>query len=58
MSSQHYRYYVLNGIGCLNETELFQADSDAEAIKQIEALHPGFRCEIWRGSRLVAELSS
>ena len=57
MPSDNYRYYCLDGTGHLHGTEWFEAASDAEAIAQIEALHPNDTCEIWEGKRLVASLA-
>ena len=58
MLSGNYRYYRLDGAGYLQNAEWFYADSDNDAITQIEAEHPGDKCEIWQGERLVAKLSS
>lgn len=57
MSSENYRYYCLDGSGHLHNTEWFHAESDEDAIAQIEAKHPDGQCEIWKGRRLVAKLS-
>ncbi len=57
MSQETYRYYCLDGVGRLHSAEWFEAESDADAIAQIEALHPDALCEIWQGQRLVAKLS-
>lgn len=56
MSSENYRYYRLDGLGHLNEAEWFDADDDNAAVEWIEKSHPDSRCEIWRGTRLVAAL--
>jgi hypothetical protein len=58
MPSENYRYYCLDNTGHLYAAEWFCAESDADAIRQIEAKHPGDRCEIWQGKRLVAKLAS
>ena len=57
MSQSSYRFYCLDGSGQLHNAELFQAESDADAIAQIEAKHSDALCEIWQGQRLVAKLS-
>jgi hypothetical protein len=57
MPPQNYRYYCLDATGRLHEAEWFRAESDADAIAQVVAKHPNDKCEIWRGHRLVAELS-
>ena len=57
MSREPYRYYCLDRTGRLHSAEWFKADSDEEAIAQIEAKHPDALCEIWQGKRLVAKLS-
>jgi hypothetical protein len=54
--SGNYRYYYLDGTGNLYGAEWFDATSDEEAIGYVEAKHPGCKCEIWEGSRLVANL--
>ena len=57
MSSESYRYYCLDGAGHLHDAAWFQAESDEDAIAQIEAKHPDALCEIWQGTRIVAKLS-
>lgn len=57
MPSETYRYYCLDGFGHLHSGDWFHAESDADAIAQIEAKHPDGLCEIWQGKRLVAKLS-
>lgn len=57
MSSENYRYYCLDGAGHLHDAAWFCAESDADAIAQIEAKHPDATCEVWQGKRLVAKLS-
>lgn len=57
MPSESYRYYCLDGAGHLHDAEWFAAESDEDAIAQIEAKHPDSICEIWEGKRLVATLS-
>lgn len=57
MALDTYRYYCLDGTGHLHSAEWFEADSDEDAVAQIEVLHPDALCEIWQGHRLVAKLS-
>jgi hypothetical protein len=57
MSRETYRYYCLDGAGQLHSAEWFPAQSDEDAIAQIETKHPDALCEIWQGKRLVAKLS-
>jgi hypothetical protein len=57
MPSESYRYYCLDSTGHLYSAEWFHADSDEDAIRQIETRHPGDTCEIWQGKRLVAKVS-
>ena len=57
MPEAHYRYYCLDGAGHLHEAEWIKAASDEDAIAKIEAMHPGSRCEIWEGNRLVAQIA-
>ncbi len=54
--SQTYRYYCLDGVGNLHDTQWISADNDDDAIAQVEARHPDGKCEIWQGRRLVAAL--
>ncbi len=56
MSLETYRYYCLDGTGHLHSAEWFEAETDEDAIEQIEASHPDSLCEIWLGGRLVAKL--
>ena len=57
MPSVNYRYYCLDSIGHLYGAEWFHADSDEDAVAQIEAKHPDGLCEIWQGKRFVAKVS-
>ena len=57
MSRVTYRYYCLDSVGHLHSAEWFEAESDQDAIAQIEDQHPDGQCEIWQGERLVAKLS-
>ena len=57
MALENYRYYCLDSTGHLHSAEWFHADSDGDAIAQIEAKHPDATCEIWQENRLVAKLS-
>ena len=56
-SEKNYRYYCLDGAGRLHSAEWFHAQTDEDAIAQIEAKHPDGICEIWQGKRLVAKVS-
>ena len=55
--SENYRYYCLDGAGHLHDAAWFYAESDDDAIAQIEAKHPDSKSEVWQGTRLVASLS-
>jgi hypothetical protein len=57
MLPETYRYYHLDGAGHLHDAEWFEAENDEDAIAQISSKHPDSKCEIWRGTRLVASLS-
>jgi hypothetical protein len=57
MPPQSYRYYCLDGVGHLHLADWIAAESDEDAIAQIETRHPDGKCEIWQGSRLVASTS-
>ena len=57
MIKAHYRFYRLDGAGRLHEAEWFEAESDEIATALVEAKYPGSRCEIWQGTRLVAQLA-
>ena len=57
MALENYRYYCLDSTGHLHSAEWFYADSDGDAIAQIEAKHADATCEIWQENRLVAKLS-
>ena len=57
MPPENYRYYCLDSTGRLHDATWFHAENDADAIRQIEAKHPGDKCEIWQGKRLVAKVS-
>ena len=57
MSSENYRCYRLDEDGRLHFAKWFSAESDEQAIEQIQGKHPNAKCEIWQGKRLVAKLS-
>jgi hypothetical protein len=57
MPSENYRYYCLNGTGHFRDAEWFFGESDADAIARIKAKHADVTCEIWEGTRLVAQIS-
>lgn len=57
MSSETYRYYCLDRFGHLHSAEWLTAETDDDAITQVEQRHPGETCEIWLGTRLVAKLA-
>jgi hypothetical protein len=46
MPSENYRYYCLDGAGRLHSAEWFHAESDEDAVAQIEAKHADATCEI------------
>ena len=57
MPSGNYRYYCLDSTGHLYGAEWFDAETDEDAIAQIEVKHPDGMCEIWQDKRLVAKIS-
>ena len=57
MPSENYRYYCLDGDGRLHNAEWFHAETDEDAVAQIEAKHPNGLCEVWQGERFVAKIS-
>ena len=57
MPSGNYRFYRLDGAGHLHDASWFVAESDEDAVAKIEAEHPGSKCEIWQGKRLVAAIA-
>ena len=56
MAPAAYRYYCLDSKGQLHSAEWFEADSDHDAVAQVEAKHADATCEIWQDHRLVAKL--
>jgi hypothetical protein len=51
-----YRLYLLDSVGHLQSAEWFEAEGDDVAMTLVEAKHPNALCEIWFGSRMVANL--
>jgi len=51
-----YRLFCLDGSSHVAEGEWFDACSDNEAIVIVRAKKLRVKCEIWQGSRLVAEI--
>jgi hypothetical protein len=58
MPSKNYRYYRTDGVGRFHTAEWLEAESDLDAISQIEAMHPHSSFEIWQGQRFVAKLGN
>jgi hypothetical protein len=56
MPSENYRYYCLDVDGRLHNADWFKADSDEQAVALIADKHPGSKCEVWQGNRLVAQI--
>jgi hypothetical protein len=56
MSSEEYRYYHLDGDGRIHAAEWISAVNDEQAVEQVRANHPASKCEVWKGSRLIAKL--
>lgn len=56
MPSDNYRYYRLDGAGHPQDAEWIQAQSDKDAIEQVEVRHPGATWELWHGTRMVAKV--
>jgi hypothetical protein len=48
-----YRYYCLDGAGNIHNAEWFDADSDEQAVADIQARHPDSTCEVWSGNKLI-----
>jgi hypothetical protein len=53
-----YRVYCFDAAQKNVTADFIKAASDEEAIAKAEAAGYGTKCEIWDGSRLVAELES
>jgi hypothetical protein len=51
-----YRLYCLDGVNKVASAEWIEADDDAAAIEEAKRMHPGYQCELWQGTRLVARL--
>ena len=58
MSPEKYRYYCFDSTGNLYGAEWFDAESDEDAIAQVETKHPDGLCEIWQDRRLVAKIGA
>jgi hypothetical protein len=56
MSSEDYRYYHQDGDGRIDSADWICAVNDEQAVEQVRAIHPHTKCEIWKGTRLVAKL--
>lgn len=53
-----YRIYCYDAAMKTVSSDLIEAASDEDAVARAEAAGFGSKCEIWEGSRLVAQLSS
>jgi hypothetical protein len=58
-SMPDYRIYCLDGAGTISFAEELSASSDEEAIAKAHQLkRKTLKCEVWRGRKLVATLST
>ena len=53
-----YRLYCMDQDGQVEASHWIKADTNEEAIEHVKREHPGARCELWLGKRLVAELAT
>lgn len=51
-----YRVYCYDGASKIVTADFTNASSDEEAVAKAEAKGFGWKCEIWDGKRLVAQL--
>ena len=55
----HYRLYCMDGSGKIGLADWFEADTDEEAVHKARELKAGARkCEVWQGTRMVAQLDA
>lgn len=53
-----YRLYCLDGAGHISLADWVEAENDGEALARARQLkHNARRCEVWRGSSLVASFT-
>jgi hypothetical protein len=52
-----YRFYCLDGTGKIHNAEWFDAESDEQAVAEIQARHPDGHCEVWKGDKLIGSTS-
>ncbi len=53
-----YRLYSLDGAGHISLADWIEAQTDAQALRQAQALrNDALRCEVWQGNRLVGSLA-
>ena len=55
MASENYRYYRLDRDGRIHCAEWLDAVNDEQAVEQVRARHPDAKCEVWKGTRLIAK---
>ena len=55
-ASKSYRVYCYDSAQAMLSAEWLDAATDEEAIAKASAAGFGSKCEIWEGSRLVAQL--
>ena len=51
-----YRVYCLDGVRKVASGEWIEADDDEAAIDAARDKYHGYDCEVWQGSRLVAQV--
>jgi hypothetical protein len=53
-----YRLFCLSGAGDFTSVDVFEAPSDEQAIALARSKRLPTRCELWEGTRLVAQIAA
>jgi len=53
-----YTLYCLNRTGDLTSVDVFEVDTDEEAIALARSKQLPARCELWEGTRLVDQIAT
>jgi hypothetical protein len=58
MSMPSYRLYHIDGLGSFTAAEWIMAENDIWATHAAHHLRRSIKCEVWQGSRMIADVET
>lgn len=58
MSMPSYRLYHIDGLGSFTAAEWIMAENDIWATDAARHLKRSVKCEVWQGSRMIADVAT